>query len=227
MCKGEKLMKDLSVAQEYLLCSLNEKGSLPTLRTEPSVCFVAAVLYELLSNDFVHMEGKNIFINKEIEPPFHYLRPMYDFIYHTKHKTIISIVDGYTFSISNKNYRILFHSVGEMLVLADCAEEKIKTGLFSDGQKYFIPKRESQEHVIQKIRAELLEDSTINDETIALVTFLNKGGFLNQYFSKYESQKLKERINEIKDLPPNKMVKQMLDYVDGVIASMVSLNILS
>ncbi|MCG9969589.1 GPP34 family phosphoprotein [Pelotomaculum terephthalicicum JT] len=72
--------------------------------------------------------------------------------------------------------------------------------------------------MIQKIRAELLENGTISDETVALVSLLEKSHQIKKYFSKYESEQLKARLKEIKEAPSNQLVKQMVDYVDMIIA---------
>ena len=37
-------MRDLTLSQEYLLCAVNEKGRLPHLGVERTVCLVAAAL---------------------------------------------------------------------------------------------------------------------------------------------------------------------------------------
>jgi hypothetical protein len=219
-------MKDLSIAQEYLLCSLNHKGGFSVLSTEQPICFVAATLLDLLSNDFVDIEGKKIIISRELEKSFDYLLPIFQFIQNSKTKTINDIVNGYSFSFTDKNLKALIQSVGGRLVAEGCAVEKNKTGLLGNTQKYMVPKKESTEHVIQKIRAELLEDGAISDETIALVSLLNKGGLLKQYFSKYESEELKKRLNEIKDSAPNQMIKQMLDYIDNVMAAIIAVTVM-
>lgn len=40
-------MRDLTLSQEYLICAVNEKGTLFTFNTEKLVCLVAAALLEL------------------------------------------------------------------------------------------------------------------------------------------------------------------------------------
>lgn len=40
-------MRDLTLSQEYLLCAVNEKGRLPHLGVERTVCLVAAALLGL------------------------------------------------------------------------------------------------------------------------------------------------------------------------------------
>ena len=44
-------MRDLTISQEYLICAVNEKGTLFTFNTEKMVCLVAAAQLGL------HQEG--------------------------------------------------------------------------------------------------------------------------------------------------------------------------
>ena len=71
--------------------------------------------------------------------------------------------------------------------------------------------------VIEKLRAEFLEQGEISDEVIVLGALLNKSGLIKKYFSKYEVQKLNERLKEIKQSEAGVLVKQLVDYIDTLI----------
>ena len=190
-------MKDLSITQEYLLCALNKKGKIPAFGNEIQTCFVAGALLELLNNEFVKIQDKKVVINKKLdETTFGHLRPLYSFI---------------------ERLNDLIQSVGDSLVAADCAEGKKERGIFGGEKARYFAKAEGIEYVVQKIRAELLEDGDLSDETVCLTSLFNKSGLLKQYFSRYESKQLNDRINEIKNSESNRLVKEMLDYIDTLI----------
>jgi hypothetical protein len=89
-------------------------------------------------------------------------------------------------------------------------------GVFRNSAR-FIPRADAVDRVIQEIRAELLESGAMSDETVALVSLLDKGGQIKKYFSKYESQQLRTRLKEIQETPFNRMVKQMVDHIEAMI----------
>lgn len=210
-------MKDLSITQEYLLCALNKKGKIPAFGNEIQTCFVAGALLELLNNEFVKIQDKKVVINKEMNEAFDYLRPLYSFIEGSKPKSIKNLASDYVFTFSSKKLNDLIQSVGDSLVAADCADGKKERGIFGGEKVRYFPKAERIENVVQKVRAELLEDGDLSDETVCLTSLLNKSGLLKQYFSKYESKQLNDRINEIKNSDSNRLVKEMLDYIDTLV----------
>ena len=62
------------------------------------------------------------------------------------------------------------------------------------------------DHIVQNIRAELLEDGEISEDIIVLTALLNKSQDLQRYFSSYEKQVLKKRLTEIKENPQNELI---------------------
>ena len=55
-------MKDLSITQEYLICSLNEKGRLSNLSNEQSICLLIGGLLELQNRGFAQIQNKRKFL---------------------------------------------------------------------------------------------------------------------------------------------------------------------
>ena len=53
------------------------------------------------------------------------------------------------------------------------------------------------EHIIQKLRAELLEERSIDENTMYLSLLLDSNKMLMAYFSEYEYKIIKERIEEV------------------------------
>ena len=46
---------------------------------------------------------------------------------------------------------------------------------------------------------------------------LEKSGVIREYFSRYEQKEMKERLNVIVTGPEGALVKEMLDYVNGML----------
>ena len=53
-------MQDLTLSQEYLLCTLTEKGRLPVMNTAGPVCLTAGALLELQLAGCVAFDGKKV-----------------------------------------------------------------------------------------------------------------------------------------------------------------------
>lgn len=215
-------MRELSITQEYMLCALNKKGRFPLLSDGIPVCFVAGALLELLGNESVKIQDKKCIINKELDEAFGYLHPLFSFIERSKPRTIKDLAGDYVLTLRSKKLNDLIQSVGNSLVQADCVHETKRTGIFGGEKAYFVPSVERIEHVVQKVRAELLENGDLSDETVGLVSLLSKSGLLKQYFSKYESKQLKERLIEIRNSDSNRLVKEMLDHIDTIMMAIIA-----
>lgn len=210
-------MKDLSLSQEYLLCSLSEKGKLPIFGKEVSVCILASALLEMLMDGSVQMQGKNkMSVAGELGCERPYLRSLYEWLSKPKPVSIEKLAQDYCMTLTDKRLNELIVDIGNSLAENGCVTVE-KGGVLAFKPR-FIPNPGDVDKVIQKIRAELLESGEIADETVALVSLLQKGYQLKRYFSSYESGQLKTRLKEIKNSPSNQLVKQMVEYVDAIFA---------
>lgn len=209
-------MKNLSISQSYLLCVLNEKGKLPTFSTEVSVCLVASGMLDLITAGVIAIDNKKLQVIGDIDNNDQYLKSLYDYIKDTHKVTLEKVATEYCFSFTNKKLNALLEDVGETLVKEQVATSE-KGGLFGNST-CFITNPKEVDRVIQAIRAEILENGTMSDEMIALASLLEKSGQLQRYFSKYEKKQLKERIAEIRKDSSNKLVKEMVDYINSMIA---------
>lgn len=210
-------MKDLSIVQEYLICSFDKKGNLPMIGKEISTCVLAGSLIELLQAQVIKIDNRSISITSELVNELHYLKSIYNEI--NKHKSIEinNLIKMYVMSLTDKKLKILISDLCSELESKQCVTKHIGKVLFNSER--FIPNEECVDYVVEKIRAELLEEGIISDEVIALVSLLDKSNLLKKYFSKYESKKIKQRLEEIKCTHSNVLVKQMIDYVDSIMSS--------
>lgn len=214
-------MKNLSISQSYLLCVLNEKGKLPTFSTEISVCLVASGMLDLISAGVIAIDNKKLYAIGDIDNNYQYLKSLYDFIKDTRNVTLEKVASEYCFSFTNKKLTALLEDVGETLVKEQCATSE-KGGFFGNST-CFIAEPKEVDHVIQAIRAEILEHGAMSEEMIALASLLEKSGQIQRYFSKYEKKQLKERISEIRKESSNKLVKEMVDYINTMIAVLATI----
>lgn len=209
-------MKSLSIAQEYVLCSLNKKGNFPPLSIKIPVCVVASGLIELLISNCIKMDdNKKLCVINDLGVEQVYLKSLFDSLNKPKPIKIQDIALEYNLSFTNKRLNALVADIGNSLADRDCVTAE-KGGIFRN-KFYFIPNPDEVDRVIQKIRAELLESGTVSDETVALVSLLEESNQIKNYFSKYESKQLNVRLKEIKKASSNQLLKQMLDYVDSFI----------
>ncbi|MCI9545569.1 MAG: GPP34 family phosphoprotein [Lachnospiraceae bacterium] len=214
-------MTDLSITQEYVICSVDGKGKISGFSIEKMVCFVAAGILELQMEGCIALEGKHVSVTSELPFSMQYLKPLYDFINHEcirckKEIKLNKILEAYHISLTDKRYRELLDSVGASLVDKGLAQES-QVGLLGS-KKGYVPAPEAIRSVVEGLRAELLEEGKVAEETAALVILLEKAKCLKQYFSKFEQKEMKKRLRNMMDSPDGKLVKAMVDHVETLLA---------
>lgn len=210
-------MKDLSVAQEFLLCSLDKKGKLPLIGKEVPACILASGLIELLIGCSIQMDEKNtVRVSGDLNAEQDYLKSLFEWLRQSKPMKLENIAREYCLTLTETKLNALVTDIGNLLAKKGCVV--VQKGGFLAGRSRFVPDPAEVDKVIQKIRAEVLECGTMADETVALVSLLEKSHQIKKYFSSYEAEQLKTRLKEIREAPSNQLVKQMVDYVDRMIA---------
>jgi len=206
-------MKDLSFTQEFFLCALKPKGSTTlTNSIESSTCLFAGALLELLIGGYIEFDDKNrVLVKQSLSAGKEYLSFIYEFISNNKPMKVETVAEKFVFDFKKPDE--LFQLVGRSLMKDGYIEEESGKGLFKN-KVSFIPNESEVTKVIEKLRAELLEQGEISDEVVVLGALLNKSGLIKKYFSKYEVQKLDERLKEIKKSEVGVLVKKLVDYID-------------
>jgi hypothetical protein len=206
-------MKNLSITQEYYLCAVNAKGKIPMMKfTAVHAAMFAGGILELLENGFIKRDDdKKVITAKPPTDDFCYLKPIYDYIAAEKPMKLKSqLVSLSNYVNSSRQFDELFPAIGISLVKVGCADEITSQGLLNSKERY-APKPEAVDAVIKKIRAELLDDGTLTDETLCLTVLLEKSFIITDYFSKAESEKLKKRIDEVRTSDAYAVVKEIFD----------------
>lgn len=213
-------MKDLSIAQEYLVCAVNEKGKLSGFSEERMVCLVAAGLLELQMEGCVLVEGKKVVVTAELPEQMYYLKPMYDLLDQPKPMKLDKLLETYNFSFSGKKLTELTDAIGASLEAMGVVEGEMG-GLFKS-TKCYIPQKGVINSIIDKVRAELLEDGDVTDDVMALVVLLEKSKCLKTYFSEFERREIKSRLQVLLDSEAGKLVKHMVDYIDDMMTMIIA-----
>ena len=146
-----------------------------------------------------------------------YLEPLYAFIREKQEVKADVVVDAYNFSWTDKRLKALWGAVGESLVEADAAAP-CKAGLLGK-QTGYQPAPGVVQSVVEQMRAELLEDGPVCDDTAALVVLLEQVKCLKIYFSDFEQKSIQKKIKAIVDTPEGKIVKDMMTYLQVIMYS--------
>lgn len=210
-------MKDLSITQEYLICALNEKGVLPSSNQKAAACLIVSGILDMQFHKCVSLEDKKLSVCAELPENLAYLKPLYDVINQGKPVKIEKVVEAFTVTFTDKKKIEFIDALMRGLKEADVVEPA-KAGLFKN-KDAFVPKKEVVTGIIEKIRAELLEDGEISKEAAALTALMDTSGYLNEYFSKFERKELKEKLKEIKNSEAGTLAKEMVQYIDKLMAS--------
>ena len=76
--------------------------------------------------------------------------------------------------------------------------------------------------MIEKLRAEILEDGEATEDAAALASLLGAAGTLKNYFSRYEQKQIKDKLRAITQAPAGKMVREMVEALENMIAVMTA-----
>jgi hypothetical protein len=215
------VMRDLTVTQEYFVCASAKNGKISG--TERVICFVAAGLFELALDDLIHFEKKCIVpVTGTLPDEKSMLAPLFQLLVSKKNVTVEKLAEEYAFSFTDANLNALFTSVGESLVHTGYAQRG-KGGVF--GRKtLYLPQREAVDRTIDKLRAELLEDCTVTEESALLINLLQKANLLKFYFSKYEQAQIPQKLKLIAASESGKKIQEMMDSILGMIAIATTLS---
>lgn len=205
-------MNDLSITQEYMICTVNDKGALPGYNQKAVACLIVSGILEMQLEKCISLTDKKVSICAELPEHIAYLKPLYDVINQGKPVKAEKIVETYTITFTNKKLYELTDTLMDSLKQADVVEP-VKAGLLGNKDSY-VPKKEVITRIIEKIRSELLEDGEISGDVIALTALMEKSGSLKDYFSNYEQKELKKKIETIQKSEAGTLAKEMAQHIE-------------
>ena len=198
-------MNRKSTAQEYYTLMIDKNGLMPAMhRDEAGAGLAASAFMDLTVNDIVAVEKKKITVIKDLPDSLVYLEDLYTYLKEKPRHMEKMMTDFYAGSRNKK----LAEKIGESLCKEGAAVEA-KGGLFAP-KRVFIPEKAYKDELIGMIRSAV----------VALVWLLQQTNCLKQYFSKHESDQLKQKLKEMKKDPQNKQLAEMIDYVSDMTAVM-------
>lgn len=111
-------MRERSVAQEYYVLTINEKGAFPAINREESKAgLTAAGVAELLLNGVIVLQKKKIIVAVELPENMRYLASLYEFL-ENKVRTTGNLMNAYLTS-TGERLRQMAEEIGEELSLSD------------------------------------------------------------------------------------------------------------
>ena len=207
-------MNRKSTAQEYYTLVIDKNGLMPAMhRDEAGAGLAASAFMDLTVNDIVAVEKKKITVIKELPDSLGYLEDLYTYLKEKSRQMEKMMTDFYAGSRNKK----LAEKIGESLCKDGAAVEE-KGGLFAP-KRVFIPEKAYKDELIGMIRSAAQEEEMAPCD-VALVWLLQQTNCLKQYFSKHESDQLKQKLKEMKKDPQNKQLAEMIDYVSNMTAVM-------
>lgn len=207
-------MRDLSITQEYMVCTVNGKGALVSSNQKAVACLIASGLLDMRLAKCISLNDKKVSVCDELPEHLVFLKPLYNVINQDKPVKVEKVVETYTFAFTNKKLNELVNVIMDSLKEADILE-LAKTGFLGNKDNY-VPKKEIITGIIEKIRAELLENGEISEDVIALTALMDKAGNLKDYFSKFEQKELKNKIEAIKNSDAGTLAKEMVQHIEAL-----------
>lgn len=211
-----------SIAQEYCVLAVNENGYFPVLRQDDSKAgLLAAGMMDLMLADVVTVERKRIAVGKALPWELGHLAPLYAYLEERPH-TLDKLMEDYMLC-GEKRFQELAAGIGESLAAAGAAV-KGKGGLFG-GKDLYLPEKGYKDALVAQLRAVVAGEGELSAHDGALVYILKETKNLGQYFSRYESGRLRERLKGLRQNPQNRQLAEIIGYLDDTMA-MVSMLLL-
>lgn len=215
-------MNNLSLTQKFLLCSLKNVYKSSELKS----CFITSVLSELVLEDYIELEGKNILkIKKELSNK-PYLKPIYELISDNNPIKTNKVFDKFLFGFnSSKHFNHLHDLASESLVEDNFITSEEKKGLFLTSTRYEVANKEVLYDIIFEIQCLLHNEEDIDDKNALLIMLLLKGKVLKKYLPKEDVKLAKDFIKKSKDNDNLKFTMKMIDYIENTLAGIVAAGI--
>ncbi|MBP1997100.1 GOLPH3/VPS74 family protein [Paenibacillus eucommiae] len=213
------MLKNLSIPQEFVLLALDrETNKLKSIfRQHVALYTVMACIVELSINGNVTFEDDDtVRISNSKSTGEKYLDRLLEIMNDEKPKKLKKWVNYFYNHIFKQ--REVYKIVVESLVEKGILEIENTEVLFVVPVKKYSDVAKTRNHIVEKIRAELLEHGNVEEHTLALVFFLNVKKMLNDYFSDYEQKTLKQKLEILRNediLKKIRAVEKAVQYMEA------------
>lgn len=204
-------MTDLTLTQSFSIIALNGQNSIymTTVKKVALRCIAAAVILETyLDNGFTQTEDKFI-LQKDVRSKSgvrSYCEPIliYMFRKNPELKRDLKWCLKSASMLPQKQLKLLEHKLTDSLKDIDLIEEipnllgcDMYYGSSGVQVKEYRSNIKEYTSITEGIRAEILEDGPVTDETICMLWLLRESGCMHDFFSRKEIEKAAARMNEL------------------------------
>ncbi|CAN7654163.1 GOLPH3/VPS74 family protein [Paenibacillus sp. LjRoot56] len=187
------MLQNLSLPQEFVLLALDrDTNKLNSIfRMHIGLYTVMACIVELSINGNVTFDNDDtVRISNSASAGEKYLDRLLEIMIAENPKKLKAWVSYFYYFKQREIYKMVIESLVDKGVL----EIEDTEVLFIVPAKKYKDVANTRNHIVEKIRAELLENGNVEDYTVALVLFLNTKSMLKDYFSDYEQKMLKQKL---------------------------------
>lgn len=221
-------MKQLTIAQAYTLCAIDQKGKKVAYpNTTHSGCVVMAAFLELfLAGNIALNHNQQVTLIKTPPAQPIYLRLVWNALSAGRPQTLKQWMEYYLNDFSVKMIRRIVNAVIHSLVAENCILCGKKPGIFHERISYRL-NPEAIEDVRYQIRNALFEEEPISSHHKALCILLADSDLLQKYMSREELEWLKPRLDEIADSDIGSkaaVVHEVLKQLDAFLANTLVTN---
>lgn len=211
------MLKDLTIPQEFVLLALDrETNKLKSIfRQHIALYTVMACLVELSLKGKVQFEDDNTVTILDSTPTGDKAIDRLLEIMTSKKPKKVKNWASYFYQHWYKQ-REIYKLVVESLIEKDILKVENTEILFVLPKKKYVDVASTRNYIVEKIRAELLEEGNVEEHTVVLVLFLNAKKMLNDYFSDFERKELKRKIAQLK----KEKVFETIKSIDKAIRNM-------
>jgi len=214
-----------TLAQEFILLATDrethkwKKPAKSYLQTYAA----GAVLIDLLSEEIVRIDEKG-----KVEAARHEAVTddaaafMLDLLERGKPQTLKKWIQSF-YSRSKVRSELFRRIVAPLVATGALTEESYQVMLLFPASR-FVPTADSKNRIVERIRAELLENGPVDRQTALLALMLEMSKLVRNYFSEYESNELKARLARLHEEQGEqwKSIRQIRKAMEELHAVMVS-----
>lgn len=210
---------ELSTTEEFIILDLIGKNLIKNKKVKignSKIYSIASIFIDLFLKEKISFdENQQVIIKNSELTGVEYN----DIILQTiTSKKTMSIKEWIEYFYSHSKLRdTIYNTIIQSIIKKDALQVVNSPYLLNSSKKKYIDSKNIGDFLVQKIRAELLEDGNIDDNTLCLIILLDENKMLMSYFSEYEYKDIKEKIEKIyerKSTDKFKIIKKAITNVE-------------
>lgn len=211
---------ELSTTEQFIILDLMGKNLIKNKKVKvgnSKIYSIASIFIDLCFKDKIAFnENQQVIITNSELTGIEYNDIVLKTI--TSKKTM-SIKEWIEYFYSHPKLRdSIYNAITQSIIKKDALEVISSPSLLNSSKKSYIDSKNIGDFIVQKLRAELLEDGNIDDNTLSLVILLDENKMLMSYFSEYEYKDIKDRIEKMyEDKATNKfkIIKKAITNIEA------------